>query len=120
MSAYNDSYKLFHDTFKHLSTLSTGAIVILTTFLTKYSEAAVRTDLLKWSIALLLFSTLGSVIVMVGFASACRPDHKPTEGENNVFVFGVLLAGLSFIGGLGTLAFFMFYNLDVKHAVAGV
>ena len=112
MSAYNESFKLFHDTFKHLSTLSTGAIVIVTTFLTKFSSTAVRTDLLKWSIGLLMISTVCSVLVMIKFATACRPDHKPSGSEDNFFAGAVVVTALSFLFGLGALAFFMFYNLD--------
>jgi len=35
-SSFLEGQKLFHDTFKHLTTLNTGSILILATFLEKF------------------------------------------------------------------------------------
>src|SRR6516164_6226858 len=69
-----EGYKLVHDTFKHLTTLSTGSVVLLATFLKDLFQHPGWPWLVAISLFLFLVSTVASVIVMLAIGDLVGSD----------------------------------------------
>jgi hypothetical protein len=67
--AQRAGYRLFHDSFKHLTTLSTGSILILVTFLDKVVKSPHWHALVPISVLGFLVSVVTSVAVLFTYAS---------------------------------------------------
>jgi hypothetical protein len=59
-----ESLKLDHDTFKHLTTISTGSILILSTFIEKFFQNPSWKGLIAFTFVSLMVCTYTSVIEM--------------------------------------------------------
>ena len=62
---YREAMKLRFDFFKHLTTLSTGSLLLLVAFLEKLFQNPQWPSLIIWVISLLISSTLGSLVAML-------------------------------------------------------
>ena len=65
--AFEEGSKLFHDTFKHLTTLSTGSVLLIATFFEK-SNSPQWNILARLSLIGFTIATLGSVLLMLFLA----------------------------------------------------
>jgi len=108
--AFEEGSKLFHDTFKHLTTLSTGSILLLVTFFDKFK-------FLQWkflaTISLIAFiiSTLISFLLMLFLAKDVYIMGKPTS-RDWLFRLGAWVAAVSFVLGIIILVLFAASNFS--------
>lgn len=108
--ANEESWKLRYDTYKHLTTLSTGSILLLVTFLEKLFERPAWKGLVIVSFSSFVITVLASLIVMnvtVGFIREIEIE-KRDEKWGNVFVS---IASVSFLLGIASLIGFAVKNL---------
>ena len=70
-----ESLKLDHDTFKHLTTISTGSILILATFIEKFFQNPNWKGLIAFTFVSLMICTYTSVIEMF------RISHEGVAGK---------------------------------------
>ncbi len=100
----SEGYKLDHDTYKHLTTLSTGAILILTTFLEKFFQQPKWKFLIGITLISLIISTIASVVAMFGISN----DVTTGKDTGNLVFRGTVI--LISCGGflLGMLCFVIF------------
>lgn len=106
-----ESHKLIYDVFKHLTTLSTGAVVLLATLLDK----APRDPGVRWlvgvSMGAFMWSVLCSVAMMFSTATTVVPDDRPRGGKTaalNALIVGAIGA---FVAGVLALVVFTISNL---------
>jgi len=106
--AFEEGSKLFHDTFKHITTLTTGSIVLVT-FVRNYTE-------LQWKvlavIALAGFvtSTVGAVLLMMFLAKDVSIKAVPTP-RDWLFTAGSWITSIVFIVSIFSLAVFAIRNV---------
>ena len=98
--------KLDHDTYKHLTTLSTGAILLLATFLEKFFQQPEWKFLIGIAFVSLIISTVASVAAMFLIS------HDVSSGENSL-LGGLVVSSITILlscGGflLGLITFVMF------------
>lgn len=108
--ANEESWKLRYDTYKHLTTLSTGSILLLVTFLEKLFVRPTWKGLVIISFCLLVITVLASLVVMnvtVGFIREIEIEKKD-EKQGGVFV---AIALISFLLGIISLIIFAVKNL---------
>ena len=106
-----EGQKLFYDLFKHLGTLSSGSIVLMATFMTRFAEKPEWSFLIALALAGFVVSIAGSLVVMMTFAEAV---HKGGTAPDDTQTVGSALAAISafaFVGALLCLALFVFKNL---------
>ncbi len=108
--ANEESWKLKYDIYKHLTTLSTGSILLLVTFLEKIFVRLVWKGLVIAAFCLLFIAILASFIVMNILASVIR-DMKLNKREErfNTKIIGFAL--IAFLLGILSLIIFAVVNL---------
>ena len=104
--AYADSCKLFFDFFKHLTTLGTGSIVLLVTFITKGMHDTSNAGLVVNAIVAFIVAIFASVVAMFLFAGHIQARKDLQESNTTMIALAALIAGGSFIAGLVLLASF--------------
>ena len=97
-----------HDYLKHLATLSLGSIVVLVTFLERFSQGGEW--LLLFAIALVgfLFSVLGCLAIQT--ADVFDPAHE-SDSLSALAVVGMMAAWIGFVIGIICLVVFSLVNL---------
>jgi len=107
--------RVWSDYFKHLTALSTGAVVLIATFLEKFAPHPHWRPAVIVSLLSFLAAILGSVAVMTGLAMNA-PDRGSEAGGNWVdraTVLGMSAAWLGFVVGITALTIFALKNLPV-------
>jgi hypothetical protein len=101
----------FYDYLKHLTTLSTGSVVLLATFAEKFPKDAAWRSCLPISMASLLLSVLSSVTSMF-FALSCQRygDEDPPEWETTTVLIALLIAAATLLTGLLAVGGFTIKN----------
>lgn len=107
-----EGIKLLYDTFKHLTTLSTGSIVILATFLKDVFPNPEWQILSSVVFVLFLVSTISAVLVMLGYGELLRTKDDVASVMDKVAQYGIIISGLSFIGAVISLVVFTIKNLN--------
>lgn len=107
-----EQYKAIMDHLKHLSTLSTGVILILFTFLQNFVKQPVGREWSRASVLFLLLSVGAGVIAFAGLAVRLprKASKKLTDRERNVFAAAMVAAWAAFFIGLCSLGVFFFVN----------
>ena len=108
--SFLEGHKLFHDTFKHLTTLSTGSILILATLLEKLFKFPTWKILIPIAFAGFIVSVIGSVLTMIMLAYALQAHGEPSDTETNVGASGMFTALLGFFIGILSLIIFTVKN----------
>lgn len=103
ISSYKDSCRLYFDFFKHLTTLSTGSIVILATFMSKVLDLLASNKPVKIILVALAVSIASSVFAMFVLASHIQGRQERMESNVNLITGASLLSGGGFVVGLGSL-----------------
>ena|SRR6266853_5873616 len=106
-----EGFRLYHDTFKHLTTLSTGSILILVTFLDKLVKSPHWHALVPVSVLGFLFSVVTSVPVLFAYAGLSFQDPEVTRVAEKWGGPAVLAAVSGFLIGVAALAAFAIRNL---------
>jgi hypothetical protein len=107
--AFEEGSRLFHDTFKHLTTLSTGSVVLIATFFEKSKSLQWR-SLASLALIGFIISTLGSVLLMLFLAKDVSIMGKPTP-RDWLFRYGSWITGVCFVLSVLLLAIFAAANL---------
>lgn len=108
--ANEESWKLRYDTYKHLTTLNTGSILLLVTFLEKLFERPMWKGLVIVAFCSFLTSILASLVVMnvtTGFIREMEIEKKDERLGGAL----VSIALLSFLLGIISLVSFAVKNL---------
>ena len=119
--ARREGLKLFFDAFKHLTTLSSGSIVVLVTVVGKIGSVPLVGEigsvpqwkgLVTLSLVSFLISIVGSIIVMLSTARTIRRNDTTDQLPDKLGgTYGYLIAVIGFALGLGFLALFGMLNL---------
>jgi len=109
-TANEESWKLQYDIYKHLTTLSTGSILLLITFLEKLFNKPIWKGLVVVALCCLILSILLSFIVMNLMASQVRDmevDQRFVKRNLTVIILAISM----FLLGIISLAAFAIKNL---------
>lgn len=94
-----ETYKLVFDFMKHLTTLSSGSILILITMLEKVFRESPPATYIQMSFGGFCISIVTAVVAMM-LLSMNAADGALTEGERNVFAAAASIAAVSFSLGI--------------------
>ncbi|MCF2950142.1 hypothetical protein L0668_18670 [Paraglaciecola aquimarina] len=106
-----DAVKLLFDAFKHLTTLCTGSIVLLATFLRDIPDTGWSKLFAVGAIIFLLIAVLLSVVVLILIPKVLAEDGLRDERVKSPFMVAAVFGGGSFILGIIMLAVFVVINL---------
>jgi hypothetical protein len=109
--AYLEAQKLIFDTFKHLTTISTGAVLLLLAFLERLFKNPEWQALVAVAFTGFILTTIASIILMVMIATDIR--SYGTEFSNKqeaVMMISLVLTILSFSVGIASLVVFALKN----------
>lgn len=106
---YIEATKLLYDVLKHLTTLSTGSIVVMATFLEKFFKSPAWTFLVPATFIAFVVSIVACVAAMAALAFSAETDNPPPELDA-IFNWGLLLGTVFFLAGVVALAIFSVRN----------
>jgi len=109
-TAHEESWKLQYDIYKHLTTLSTGSILLLITFLEKLFAKPIWKELVVVALCCLFASILTSFIVMNLMASQVREMEVDQRFVTRNLIVIILALG-TFCLGIIFLIIFAVKNL---------
>lgn len=103
--------KLIFETFKHLTTLSTAAILILVTFLEKFFTNSHWKSLIVVAFSAFILSAFTSVITMLSVAIVLRSENTArADITARIGCMSLLLTFGSFFTGIISLVLFVIKN----------
>lgn len=107
-----EGIKLHYDSFKHLTTLSTSSILILSAFINDTFDNPKAKVLIPFIFFCFFVSTLGSVIIMIGYGALLKKIYtKDIRKNKNIYLVSGIIGGLGmFIMGLLFLVVFTVLN----------
>jgi hypothetical protein len=111
LKAFEEGLKSFYDLFKHITTISTGSIVLIITFLEKLFTNPAWKSLVAVSFGCLTFSVIASLITMFFLSRAISQLGKTPKRAEPFFDSSVVLTIASFLTGIVTLVIFAIKNL---------
>lgn len=118
--SFQEGQKLLYDTFKHVTTMSTGSVVLLATLLKDvFGEKPVLIELIPWIFGAFTGSAAASVIVMVLFGHSVLKDSKPGDCFEVGAFASVGAAALLFFAGIALLSYFAVMNFMNGNATGG-
>ncbi|HEX8473001.1 MAG TPA: hypothetical protein VF666_03130 [Pyrinomonadaceae bacterium] len=110
--ALEEGWKLHYDTCKHLTTLSTGSILIMVAFIEKLFTNPTLKGLVALSFGLFVLSIITSSMAMIGIGAAIRQRFS-IDTFDRVYNYGtVMLSFTCFFIGIVILIVFAMVNLD--------
>ena len=107
---FKEDQKLLFDTFKHVTTLSTGSVVLLVTFLEKLFQNPEWKILVAVSFVSFSVSIVTSVFLMVVIGGGAHLSRNPTEAEASVGLYSFTLSLGGFVWGIVSLIIFALRN----------
>ena len=102
--------RLFHDTFRHLTTLSTGSILLLATFVKDLFPVPEWSFLVGVSFGFLIVSIVSSVFMMALIAYYFGGGERPSKGGITVILIGLIGVAGGFILGIVAMVAFALKN----------
>jgi hypothetical protein len=108
--AEKESLKLLFEVYKHLTTLSSGSIIIICTFLEKFFKTPKSLHLITGSLICFLVSIIGSVYVMPHLAMEQNVNQSDRKAGNKLLRRLEFISSLSFVLGVILLAVFSMIN----------
>jgi hypothetical protein len=108
--AYQEGQKIFYDAFKHLTSLSTGSILILVTFLEKFFKTPEWKFLIAASLVCFILSTVSSYIAMMMIGHAIQQYGEPGETAAYAGAWTVIFAIGTFLLGISIFVVFALKN----------
>lgn len=109
--AEREAIKLLFEVYKHLTTLSSGSIVIICTFLEKFFKKAETLPVIIGSLLCFLFSILLSIYVMSRLAMQQKVGYVNSRSVSVLFRGLEFLSSFAFILGVLLFAIFSILNL---------
>lgn len=111
-----ESWKLVYDFFKHITTLDTGAILLLVGLLEKLFKEPKWRPLVGLAIILFLTSLVSCLATMYLMAFFISQGGKPGGFPEAIAIVPFLLAIVGFVGGLCCLGAFTMKNFYRKES----
>jgi hypothetical protein len=108
--SFEEGQKLTYDVFKHLTTLSSGSIVLLATFLKDVFKTPQWKFLITIVFSSLIVCLISSVISMIMLADSIQKFGKPGNAGLNIGAYSIIIAIFAFLFGLIALAIFCLRN----------
>jgi hypothetical protein len=105
-----EGLKLFYEVFKHLTTLSSGSVVVLVTFHEKLNQPSWR-PLMSMSFLGFTIATVGSIIVMLSTARTIRRNEQTDQLPDKTGNVGYRITAVGFAVGIISLCLFGMRNL---------
>jgi hypothetical protein len=118
-SLLKDSFKQLYDLFKHITTLDTGAIVILATFFSKSFDNTSKNWLVMLCVITIIISLVSCVIGMVAVTMSMaavgseKSFDKQINNSANITFAAFIFSIVSFVVGVILLALFILANIKV-------
>ncbi|SRR6266404_1551511 len=109
--AYEEGTKLFYDLFKHMTTISTGSILILAAFLEKVFKNPVWEALVGVTFGGFILLVVTAILMMFFISNMIRNFGRTTRREEVVVSAVSIITVASFICGIITLVIFALKNL---------
>lgn len=109
-----EALKQLFEVYKHATTLSTGSIVLLATFLEKLFKSPKEVNLVTISLVSFIVSVITSWMMMAHLAVEQQLDRKGTRLEHLVVRILHIISPASFIAGVISLAVFAVINLSTQ------
>jgi len=106
-----EAEKLRYDFFKHLTTLSSGAIIITGTVVSALLDEPVWLEVVGVSCCLFLISILGSLTGMVFKIQGVEINEKLDRGDASLFRKATFVSLFGFYFGICSLILFFWLNL---------
>jgi hypothetical protein len=106
-----ESFKLLFEVYKHITTLSSGTILILTTFLEKLFKNPKAAQLVPFSISCFLLSIIFSLLIMAHLAAAQQVFRQVKRSDQAARLILYWLAPLTFVLGTIGLGVMTIFNL---------
>ncbi len=106
-----DGVKLLFDAFKHMTTLSTGSILLLATFLRNIAHGEYSSLFAICSVSFFLLSILCSVIILILLPKIIGATGQDQELTGKVFMRSAGAAAVSFFIGILSLGIFVILNI---------
>lgn len=110
LKAYQEGQKLIYDVFKHITTLSTGAVLILVALLEKFFKAPEWKELVAASFAGFILATTMSVVAMIVIGFSVLKSGKTSRAETRIGGWSILISIASFVAGLILFVIFTLKN----------
>jgi len=113
--AFEEGVKLNFEASKHLTTLNTGAIlIILTLFERMFNDKSSAQEMIA-ALILFLVSIVVSVLTMIALGSAVRDvEFQKKYGRNYAALIMNIIAVMCFVSGIVCLAFSVISNVPTK------
>lgn len=108
---FEEGLKLHYDIYKHLTTLSTGSILIIVALLEKVFVHPKWKAFVVSAFCLFLLTILGSLVTMIICAHGVRVGEKSHQETRAFGQNVILLCLLSFVLGVLSLVVFSIKNL---------
>jgi hypothetical protein len=106
-----EGLKLFYDTFKHLTTLSTASLLLLATLLEKFFKAPLWTTLIGVTFFALIVSLVSALSAMLAYGSFIHSlDNRNARYVKVLGIGGIIGALGGFIVGIIALVAFTLRN----------
>ncbi|HKR61447.1 MAG TPA: hypothetical protein VJS64_17300 [Pyrinomonadaceae bacterium] len=105
-----EGQKLLYDAFKHLTTLSTGSILILATFLEKFFREPEWTPLIAVAFLGFIAATVSSFITMLALSNSVFKLSENTETGSRLGAAGFIFSLVTFVIGISSLVAFALKN----------
>lgn len=115
-ASHGDHFKSMFDYLKHISTLATGSLLLIATFLEKLFKQPLHAWYVGLSVGALFTSLVASLLAYsVLVLNYPRVDDRlhgrtVTDTERNVFAGGIIITWISFVIGIGAMAVFFLVN----------
>lgn len=106
-----DRMKLLYDLSKHITTLATGTLLLMTGLFEKVFKTPVWKSLAQYSIVLFAASIVASVVAMLGFAMYSRSTFKTNDDPVQLGVHAFALSFVLFGFGIVLFTVFALKNL---------
>jgi len=105
-----EGYKLLYDTFKHMTTLSTGSIIILATFLDKFFSNPEWKILISIAFILFIVSMVTAVVMMLMYSNLTGNRGQFSDTFANIAQIAAIFCMGGFVLGIISLAIFSIKN----------
>ncbi|MBJ2138528.1 hypothetical protein JEU11_18900 [Paraglaciecola chathamensis] len=106
-----DGVKLLFDAFKHMTTLSTGSILLIATFLRNIAYGEHSSLFAICSVSFFLLSILCSVIILILLPKIIGAAGQNQELTGKVYMRAAGVAAVSFFIGILSLGIFVILNI---------
>jgi hypothetical protein len=107
---HQEGQKLLYDAFKHLTTLSTGSVLLLATFLEKFFKEPEWKALIAVTFLGFIASIVSAFVTMLALSDSVFNQEVKTETGSRIGAAGFCFSLITFIIGIVSLVAFVLKN----------